>query len=254
MLAHVLVSEIFVFFLVFARVGTAFQLLPGFGAAYVSRRVRLALALAVTAALTPSLTKFMPAPPDSPLVLLLLLGGEVVIGAFLGTVANLLVQSLQIAGMMIAYQSGLANATMFNPTMAQQTSLIGTFLSTLGVLLIFVTDMHHLILMALADSYTLFTPGAFMAVGDFSQIIVETVAESFRLGFQLATPFLVFGLLFYMGIGLLARLMPQMQIFFIALPLQIVLMLLLLGLSVSAMMIFFLNRFEGAIGSLLTPG
>ena len=253
MLAHVLASEIFVFMLVFARVGTAFLLLPGFGAAYVSRRVRLGLAVAVAVVLVPTLAKVMPPMPDSPIVLVLLLGGEVVVGAFLGTVASLLAQSLQTAGMMISYQSGLANATMFNPTMAQQTSLIGTLLSTMGVLLIFVTDLHHMILRALVDSYQVFTPGAAMAVGDFSEMITRTVAHSFRLAFQLATPFMVFGLLFYVGIGLLARLMPQLQVFFIALPLQIGLMLLLLGLSVSAMMIWFLNGFEDFLGGIVAP-
>ncbi len=141
MLAQILTSDIFVFMLVFARVGTAFLLLPGFGAAYVSRRVRLALAVAVAVVLVPTLDKVMPPLPDSPIVLMLLLGGEVVIGAFLGTIASLLAQSLQTAGMIISYQSGLANATMFNPTMAQQTSLIGTLLSTMGVLLIFVPFM-----------------------------------------------------------------------------------------------------------------
>ena len=253
MLAQVLVSDIFVFMLVFARVGTAFLLLPGFGAAYVSRRVRLGLAVAVAVVLVPTLAKVMPPLPDSPIVLVLLLGGEVVVGAFLGTVANLLAQSLQTAGMIISYQSGLANATMFNPTMGQQTSLIGTLLSTMGVLLIFVTDLHHMILRALVDSYQLFTPGAAMAVGDFSELIARTVAHSFRLAFQLATPFVVFGLLFYVGVGLMARLMPQLQVFFIALPLQIGLMLLLLGLSISAMMIWFLNGFESYLGGMLAP-
>jgi len=253
MLAHVLTSEIFVFMLVFARVGTAFLLLPGFGAAYVSRRVRLGLAVAVAVALVPTLGKVMPPLPDSPIVLFLLIGGEVVIGAFLGTVASLLAQSLQTAGMMISYQSGLANATMFNPTMAQQTSLIGTLLATMGVLLIFVTDLHHMILRALVDSYQLFAPGAVMAVGDFSEAVTQTMAHSFRLAFQLATPFLVFGLLFYVGVGLLARLMPQLQVFFIALPLQIGLMLLLLGLSVSAMMVWFLNGFENFLGDIVAP-
>ena len=64
---------------------------------------------------------------------------------------------------------------------------------------------------------------------------------------------MVFGLLFYVGIGLLARLMPQLQVFFIALPLQIGLMLMLLGLTVSAMMIWFLNGFEDFLGGIVAP-
>jgi flagellar biosynthetic protein FliR len=250
MLGQLVSAELFGFFMVFARIGTAFLLLPGFGAAYVSRRTRLGLALAVAAVVVPTLADRLPALPDSALGLFLLLAGEVMIGAFLGTVANLIAQSLEVTGMMISYQTGLANATLFNPAMAQRTSLIGTLLSALGILLIFVTDLHHLMIRALIDSYTLFAPGSLAPVGDFSAAVARILADSFRLGFQLATPFLMFGMLFYVGIGLLSRLMPQMQVFFIALPLQIGLMLILLSLSVSAMMIWFLDAFRGTLGGL----
>jgi flagellar biosynthetic protein FliR len=253
MLAQFVSAELFGFFMIFARIGTAFILLPGFGATYVNRRARLVLALAIAAVLVPTLGQRLPPLPDSALVLFLLLGGEILIGAFIGTAANLIAQSLALAGMMISYQTGLANATMFNPMMAQQTSLIGTFLSTLGILLIFATNLHHLMIMALVDSYAVFAPGVLAPVGDFSAAIARTFAQSFRLGFQLATPFLAFGMLFYVGMGLLARLMPQMQVFFVALPLQIGLMLLLLSLSVSAMMIWFLDAFRGTLGGLLGP-
>ena len=92
-----------------------------------------------------------------------------------------------------------------------------------------------------------------MPVGDFSEMISRTMAQTFKLAFQLATPFLVFGLMFYVGMGLLARLMPQMQIFFIALPLQILLTSVLLALSLSAMMIWYLDHLEAGIASFLRP-
>ncbi len=254
MLAGLLSANVFAFFLVFARIGTAFMLLPGFGDAYVGRRVRLMMALAVAAALTPVVSDTMPGLPDQPLHLFFLLAGEIIVGAFLGTAANLLAQSLQIAGMMISYQAGLANATLFNPLMAQQSSLIGTFLSIVGTILLFATNLHHLLLQALVDSYELFVPGVLMPVGDFSQVIARLVADAFKLAFQLATPFFVFGILFYVGLGLLARLMPQMQVFFIALPLQIILTLLLLTISVSAMMLWYLDNFEATfVGILKSP-
>ena len=100
--------------------------------------------------------------------------------------------------------------------------------SVSGVTLIFATDLHHLVIAALHDSYTIFAPGEMPIVGDVAQHITRIISASFRIGIQLSAPFLVFGLLFNLGLGVLSRLMPQMQVFFIGLPLSILLGFLLL--------------------------
>jgi flagellar biosynthetic protein FliR len=91
-------------------------------------------------------------------------------------------------------------------------------------------------------------------VGDAAQHITRIVATSFRIGIQLSAPFLVFGLLFNLGLGVLSRLMPQMQVFFIGLPLSILLGLLLLFLVIGAMMGTFVGYMEGILGSLTPQG
>ncbi|MBP0575629.1 flagellar biosynthetic protein FliR, partial [Mycobacterium tuberculosis] len=78
------------------------------------------------------------------------------------------------------------------------------------------------------SSYRLFPPGQWLEVGDFSAAALQLVAESFRVGVQMAAPFVVFGLIFNFGVGVLAKLMPQFQIFFVAMPANILLGLLLL--------------------------
>jgi Flagellar biosynthesis pathway, component FliR len=89
------------------------------------------------------------------------------------------------------------------------------------VLLILATDLHHLMFRAVVDSYELFRPGQSLPVSDMSNLLATTLAASFRLGLQLAAPLVVFGLVFYGGLGVLARLMPQMPVFFVALPVQL---------------------------------
>ena len=76
---------------------------------------------------------------------------------------------------------------------------------------------------------------------------VKLVSSAFRIGLQLAAPFLVFGLIFYVGIGILSRLMPQIQIFFIAMPANIMLGFFLLLFLVGAMMTWFLQGFEQSV-------
>ena len=112
--------------------------------------------------------------------------------------------------------------------------------------------MHHLVIAALNDSYTLFEPGELPTTGDAAALITKTVAGAFRIGIQLSAPFIVFGLLFNIGLGILARLMPQMQVFFVGLPLSILIGLLFLLLLLGAMMSFFLD-YAGGVLHALTP-
>jgi flagellar biosynthetic protein FliR len=120
----------------------------------------------------------------------------------------------------------------------------------LGVTLFFATDMHHLIIFALNDSYTLFEPGELPASGDVAALVTKTVAGAFRIGIQLSAPFLVFGLLFNLGLGLLSRMMPQMQVFFVALPLSILLGFLFMVLVIGSMMGIFLDYASGVLHEL----
>jgi flagellar biosynthetic protein FliR len=110
--------------------------------------------------------------------------------------------------------------------------------------------MHHLVLAALNDSYTLFEPGEVPAVGDVAALITRTVSGAFRIGIQLSAPFLAFGLVFNIGLGLLSRLMPQMQVFFVALPATILIGLLFLLLVLGTMMGVFLNYAGGVLQQL----
>ncbi len=247
MLSDLLPANLFAFFLVFARMGGAIMVLPGFGEAFVFARGRLLLALAVSLVVLPVVEPGLPPLPGSPLMLFLLLGGEIAIGLFMGLIARITLLSLQTAGMIIAYQSSMANALIPDPIAGQQGAVAGSFLMTLAIVLIFVTNLHHVMLAALVDSYALFPAGALPVVGDISDTAARLVADSFRLAIQIAAPFLVIGLIFQIGVGLLARLMPQVQIFFVAMPVQIALGLLILMLTVSAGMMWFLDRFEGAV-------
>jgi flagellar biosynthetic protein FliR len=246
MLAQLIPADIFAAMLVFARVGAAVGFLPGFGDLYVPARIRLVLALALTVLLTPMLLQdgALPVLPGSPLRLLLLIGGETLIGLFLGLTARILMAALETAGMIISMQMSLSNAIVFNPGQQTQDSLVGGYFALLGVTLMFVTDLHHLMLTAVVDSYGLFQPGVMPPIGDMSNVMAMLVARSFMIAVQLASPFLVIGIGFYTMLGLLSRLMPALQVFFIALPLQIMGGFLMLILTTSGIMLWFLGTFQ----------
>lgn len=244
MLAELLPLDVFAVFLVFVRIAAALMLLPGIGEAYVSVQIRLAVAAVLTVAISPLVIGTLPILPATPLELLMLILGELVVGVLIGAAARLMMSALHVAGTVIAFQSSLGFALFIDPTQGTQGALIAAFLSLLGLVLIFATGLHMMMIRALADSYVLFTPGQMPPVGDFAALAVRYVSSSFRIGIQIAAPFIVFGLVFYIGLGILARLLPQIQIFFIAIPLQIFLSLTIFGLVLAPMMIWFLDHFE----------
>jgi flagellar biosynthetic protein FliR len=127
--------------------------------------------------------------------------------------------------------------------------LIGNFLTILGVTLLFATDSHHLVIAALNDSYSIFSPGPLMPSGDIAALATRAFAAAFRIGMQLSAPFLVFGLVF--GLGVLARLMPQMQVYFVGVPLSILTGFLVFALVITAMMGTFLDYFIGVMHDLI---
>jgi flagellar biosynthesis protein FliR len=242
------------FMLVFARIGTMVMLLPGVGELSVPVRVRLAIALVLAAVLLPlhrnaytlDLRTFGP--------VLLMLGEELFIGAVLGLSARLTISALQVAGSVIAQQLGLGFVTAVDPTQGQQGIIVGNFLTMLGVVLIFALDLHHLVIAALNDSYLLFKPGDVPLIGDVAALTTRTIAGAFKVGIQLSAPFLVFGLLFNLGLGVLSRLMPQMQVFFVGMPLSILLGLLIFLLVVGAMMGVFIDSVGDVLHALAPRG
>ena len=238
------------FMLVFARIGTMLMMLPGLGELAVPVRVRLTIALVLTAVLLPLHRDAYALDLRSSGPVITMLAQELFVGAVLGLAARFTISALHVAGSVIAQQLGLGFVTAFDPSQGQQGVILGNFLTLLGITLIFALDLHHLVIAALNDSYTLFSPGEIPLLGDVAALTTRSVATAFRIGIQLSAPFLVFGLLFNIGLGILSRLMPQMQVFFVGMPLSILVGFLILLLVVGAMMSLFLGSVETVLREL----
>ena len=249
MLEELLRLNIFAFMMIFARVGTAVSFFPGFGSSYVSQRMRLSVALAISFAAMPLIAPNLPLPPSALPDLVIIITGEMIIGSFIGLLARLMITTLQTTGTMIALSSAMANAMIQDPISEQQSSTISGFLLTLGLIVMFVADLHHLMIRAVVESYQVFLPGNLLPTGDLVHMLARGVADSFALGIQLASPAIVVGLTYYIGLGLLGRLMPQLPVFFFGLPVQISLQIWVLMVTVSGIMLVFTERFRTAIGA-----
>jgi len=238
------------FMLVFARIGAMVMLLPGLGESNIPVRIKLAIALVLTLVILPLHRAAYQIDLQSLAPLLVLMVQEIVIGIVLGATARVTLAALQVAGSVIAQQLSIGFVTAVDPTQGQQGLIVGNFLTLLGVTLIFATDLHHLVIAGLHDSYQLFAPGEVPIVSDVSVLVTRTIANAFRVGIQLSAPFLVFGLVFNVALGVLSRLMPQMQVYFVAVPLSIMIGFLILLIVVGAMMGGFLGYVGGVLREL----
>ena len=239
------------FMLVFARVGAMVMLLPGFGESNIPMRIKLAIALLLTLIILPLHRNAYQVDLTSMTSLGVLMVHEIIIGVVLGATARVTLSALAVAGSVIAQQLGLGFVTAVDPTQGQQGLLIGNFLTILGMTLLFATDSHHLVIAALNDSYSIFSPGEAMLSGDVASLATRAFTAAFKIGIQLSAPFLVFGIVFNIGLGVLARLMPQMQVYFVGVPMSILAGFLILALVLVTMMGTFLDYFTGVMHQLI---
>lgn len=240
--------------LVFARVGAVLLSLPGIGESYVPPRIRLSLALVVALAIWPIVGGALPPLPAS-------LGSavgwvirEVITGLAIGAVLRAFTAALAVAGEIVSLQTTLSFAQTTNPLQASPGTTIAAFLMLLGTVLIFATNTHHLFIAGLVGSYELIAPVRPLVTGDFTELAVRTIGDSFLLGVQLAAPVIVFALIFNLASGLVGRVMPAFQIFFAAAPLSVILGLSVFALSLGVLGTVFIDRYRTLANLFVSSG
>ena len=159
------------------------MVLPALGETSVPARVRLFLALSISLIIYGLIRGSMPLMPVAPVALGVVIVSEVLIGIMIGMSIRLLVSALHIGGTIIAMQSGLAMANAFDPAQGGQTAIVATFMTLVGVTLVFVMDLHHLMISAMYNSYTLFPIGGELAVGSFAELISTSFAKKSAFSF-----------------------------------------------------------------------
>ena len=170
---------------------------------------------------------------------------------FFGMIARLILLGAQTAGSVIALQIGIASALVSDPTTQQQAAITGNFLLALTVVLIFATGLDHMTIKGMVGTYAIFPPGVLPPLGDVADHASRIVADSFAVAIEMSAPFLVYGIVFAVALGLLARLMPTLQVFFIAMPINILAGFLIMMLLLCSMMTAFLNFYGQQMGALL---
>ena len=246
--AYALPLQVYGAGLIFARVGALAMLIPGLGEQAVPPRIRLAFAFLFALVLYPVERANLPPVPASVGGIGAQIAIEILIGLGIGSLLRLFLGSLAVAGEIVSLQTTLSFAQTTNPLQAQPTTTVATFLTVLGLTMVFATELHHLFIAAVARSYAIFPPGRGVPVGEFGALMMRAFSQTFVLGVQLAAPVIVFSVVFNIAAGFIGRVMPQFQVFFVATPLTVLLGLSVFALSLGVFGLVWTDSFRDFIG------
>ncbi len=196
------------------------MLMPGFSSPRVPVTVRLFLCVAISLALTPFLGEAIEkiVGNASAFTLLKLIVSETLIGSLIGLMGRIFFAALETLGTSIAMQIGLANALGVSVEDSESTPSIADFLIFLATTLLFVTDQHLEVIRGLVASYrTLPVASGFGPQFGLIQV-ADTLSKAFFLSLRVASPFILFGIVFNLAVGVANKLTPQIQVYFIATP------------------------------------
>ena len=248
-----LAINIFHLFLIFARLSVVFLLMPGLSAGYIPTRLRLMLALMITVLVLPMVQDILPPQPESTAELAKLIVVEVLIGGFIGALIQILMAALHVAGHMMSMAIGLMNAFISDPVQEEQSAILIGLLNLVAVTLIFITGLHHVMIKAIIDSYSLFQVASPIFSEDMLSMMVSLFTQTFYMGVRLAAPLVIFELIFQITSGVLSRLSPGLNVMIVLLPMKIMLGVSILMIVLPFIMLTFLQFMDNNLNTLLTP-
>lgn len=233
------------FFLVFLRTGAFLMALPGLNAPSVPLLFRIGLALAASLLLAPTLAPAAPPFLADGVSLGVAAAGEILLGLLAGMAVRLVFEGLQLAGQIVGYQMGMAIAEVIDPASEDQVALLAQFNTLLATLIFLAINGHHAFIRSLVESYALVPPLGFQMNGPVMERLIRLSAELFVIGLKAGAPLIVALMLSTVSFGLVARTVPQMNIFIVSMPLNIGVGLIFLGMSLPHLAGFIGDLFGG---------
>lgn len=221
--------------LVFARIGTMIMLVPALGERIVLRQGRLLMALFLTLLLVP-IVPLGEIPRGSASGLVRIFFSEMAIGVIFGMALRIVATGLEFAGHLIVQSLGLTFAETFDPMQGGQSSVLVQGLVLMGIATLMALDMHHVLIAAMVESYTVFPPLGWSMSEGLAQWVLLAFAKMGAVALGLAAPFVLLSLIVNSALGVLSRAMPQLQIYFIGIPLVIFAGMALLAALAATMM------------------
>jgi flagellar biosynthetic protein FliR len=237
-----------VFALVASRLGGLFLFQPVLGALSIPMQLRVLLVLALAALMTP-LVSLPAAIPDRPLEMILALGAELLLGMLLGLLTALCFIGLQLGGLLIAQESGLAFGQIVDPSSEEEETVLGMFYLQLAVVIYLVIGGHRALMSVCLDTFQtipLLTHRPTAAAG--LETLCEALTLSGQVAFRVAGPTLLALLLVNVALGFVSRTMPQLNILAVGFSLKGLIVFALMAASLPSAVAAFISTLETVFG------
>jgi flagellar biosynthetic protein FliR len=228
------IPQVQIFFLVFTRIMAVIIHIPNLGGQTIPNQVRIAFGLVLAIVLVPWTPLPATAQSMSIIALTVAILREIIIGTLIGYAAILTFGAISIAGETMGIGSGFGSDRIFNPAVQQTVTPIGQLFVVISMLLFMSFNGHHIVLMALQKSFTLLPVNAPLPIFS-AETFLRMTAQLIVVGVQIAFPIFAALLLTDITLGLLARVAPQVQVYFLGLPLKIGISMFALGLTLTIM-------------------
>ncbi len=225
------IQQVWQFLVVLVRTAVIVSALPLLGGQTVPARIKIGLAVAISMVLTPIVTFTLPSNWLEPAYMVMALAAEVLVGLVLGFAMRLVMAAVELAGAVLGFQVGFAMANALDPVSQVQTPVFGQLLTVLATLMYFQIDGHLLVILALGSSFQLIPPFGAHLSGPLLTDVTGLMQGSYEIGIKLALPVMAATFLVHVTMGLLGRLVPQMNILLASFPVTISVGLIVLGLG-----------------------
>jgi flagellar biosynthetic protein FliR len=239
------IQQVWQFVVVLVRTAAILSALPLLGGRSVPSRIKIGMAVIIAILLSPVVTFVLPPNWLEPGNLVIALGAELLVGLVLGMAMCLIMTAVELAGSVMGFQVGFAMAGVLDPVSQVETPVFGQLLTILATLLYFQVDGHHLVLLALGSSFQLFPPVGAHVGAPLLTDVTGLMQQTYDTGLKLAFPVMAATFLVHITMGILGRLVPQMNILLTSFPITIAVGLLVLGLGLPFIALVFQNSIIG---------
>ncbi len=219
------------FLICLARVAAVFAVIPVFSGGQLPPQMRIGIAVMFALLTYPVVQQVLPVTPLTVVDMAMIVAAEVIFGLLVGFLAQLIFMAAEFAGSVVGYQMGFAMANVFDPTTQQQVALISQFQGVFAILLFLSMNVHHMFLEAIVASFMLLPPGNLNLSGGAIPMIVELSNHALVLSVRLVAPILVILILANLILGLITRIVPQLNVLFLSFPMKIGLSFMIMGLT-----------------------
>ena len=243
MIESVNLQEFLVFILIFTRLTSFVLYVPFFFPNGVPQRYKIGLSVILTFILVPIVGRNIVAINDI-FTFSVLIGKEILIGLLLGFITTVVFYMAQMAGQFLDFHVSFSMSAAFDPLSSESVTILGRFFYMLCLIVFVLVDGHHLVITALVESFNLVKLGTFVIKPEIFTYMIHVIIEFFAIGFKMALPIILVIIITDFTLGLVARVMPQLNIMMLGIPIKIMLGLLTVSLAIPVFMNLFIDNFD----------